>query len=280
MSFSLGGSSSRRTNTTATSGQTDPWDEAIPQLRDFLGTLGRSSPTNPGPNETQSTAITQLENNAAAGNPHVGDIEHLTNDLFATTSGAPAVHQGYDELNRRLTPTADGTNLNVANDPNLQRLLQMAGDDTAGRINSQFAGAGRDMSGINQQSVAKGVGQAQLPILVDQLNREKGRTDAAARTLFDANTTAETTGANLDRQAADLRARGIDTAAAGVAARDEGPSKILALEELRKKMPFDEMGWLAELLYGAAGLGNQSSGTSYSRGNQQSIAGGIGSART
>jgi hypothetical protein len=278
MSFSLSGktTSGKGSSTTNQASQTDPWDETIPYLKTFLGKLGTAGEST-GPNDKQLGAIDSLETNGA--NPWTGDINKLTSDLFASQSGAPAVHQGYDELNKRLSPTADGTNVTgFMDDPNLQKLLQTVGDQTAWRNNSTFAGAGRDMSGINQESTARGVGQAQLPILVDQLNKEKGRSDAAARTLFDANTTAATTSADLDKQAAALRGAGIDTGNAALAARDRQDNQILTLEDMKKKIAQGDMSWLAELLYGGAQLGGQSSGTSYTKTNNQSssVGGGIG----
>lgn len=274
MSVSLGGSSSKKSNTTINHSQSDPWEGAVGGIKDFLTKLGAFSGGNTGPNDKQLGAIDTLEANGAS--PYTGDIDKLTKDLFATQSGAPAVHQGYDELNTRLSPTANGTNVSgFMDDPNLQKLLQSVGDQTAWRNNSMFAGAGRDLSGVNQQSTARGVGQAQLPILVDQLNKEKSRTDAAARTLFDANTTAATTGSSLDEQAAAMRKAGIDTGNAALTARDRDATTTLTLEDMKKKMAQGDMSWLAELLYGAGGLGGSTDGTSYSKGNSQTAGGGV-----
>lgn len=228
--------------------QTDPWDVVIPYVTDLLGkTKGPSAEV--GPTTEQTAAYGQLKDNAAAGNPYAGSLDTLTKDLFAS----PGVNAGYADLERRLTPTAEGTNLDIGNDPYLQNLLKTVGDDAQWRINSMFAGAGRDLSGINQQAVGRGVTQAQAPILVDQLNREKARSDAAARDLFGAKTTAETT-------TADLRRAGVDVADAALTARDYGPNTIIDLEEQLKKMPYEELSWLAELLYPAAGLGEQTTG--------------------
>jgi hypothetical protein len=63
-------------------------------------------------------------------------------------------------------------------------------------------------------------------------------------------------------------------------ARDYGPNAILNLEEQMKKMPYDELSWLAELIYPAAGLGQQTqgSGTSTTKGTSFGAKADIGSA--
>jgi len=269
MSVSFG--SKKESKTQNTSQQTDPWDETIPYLRDFMTTLDRVGSRDPGPSTNQLDAADRLTNLGFAGNPNSGDVQRLADDLFSTQSRAGAVQAGYDDLERRLTPTADGTNLNILNNPHLQGLLQRAGDDVAGRINAQFAGAGRDLSGYNQRAIGEGVAGAQLPILFDQFNREQGRTDAAARDLFGAKTGSITTQDILDRQATDQRARGIDAQKARMDMDAWGPKMVFDLEQQMKKLPYEDLSYMAELLFPVAGLGSQSTGTSVTKGKSQGV---------
>lgn len=266
MSFSFGSKSEKASSSSKT--QTDPWDVTIPYLKDFLAKTKTVSSGTPGATADQTAAYEQLKTNAQAGNPYASDMDALTKDLFGAESYAPEVASGYDDFSRRLTPTADGTNIDIANNTYLQNLLKTVGDDIQWRTNSQFAGAGRDMSAINQQAVARGVSQATAPLLLDQYNKEVSRSDAAARDLFAGNNTAATTKANLDASNAALRGSGIEAADAAVTARDQGANAILNLEQQMKQMPYEELSWLAELLYPAAGLGQQSteSGTSKAKG--------------
>ena len=267
MSLSFGGKSSKsKTNSTS---QNDPWEETIPYLKEFLGKLGGVSASTPtGPTPTQIDAFGQLKDIAGAGNPYAGQIDDLANDLFGTQSQAPMAKGSYEDLTRRLTPTAEGENLDIMNDPQLAKLLQFVGDDAANRINSQFAGAGRDMSGINQQLVARGVGQAQLPILTDQLNREKGRTDAAARDLYGAGQGTAQNIANLDKIKATLQQAGIDVGKEALDAKAWGPEALINLEEQMKNLPYEQLQKIAELLFPAAGLGGQQQGWSSTKGSQ------------
>lgn len=272
MSISFG-SKKEKSKSTATS-QTDPWDVTIPYVTGFLEKtkgLGAS----PGPTSDQVAAANQLKTNAAAGNPFQADMDKLATDLFGAESYAPEVGAAYDDFSRRLTPTADGANIDIGNNAYIQGLLKTIGDDIQWRTNSQFAGAGRDMSGINQGAVARGISQATAPILLDQYNREVGRTDAAARDLFEGSKSAATTKSNLDAATAGLRGAGVDAAKAAVEARDAGPNAILNLEEQLKQMPYQELAWLAELLYPAAGLGQQSTETGKSKGSGTSVGAGL-----
>jgi hypothetical protein len=248
--------------------QTDPWDVAIPYVTDLLKKTQQPS-SQVGPTTDQAAAYDQLKTNAKAGNPYAGDIDTLTKDLFGSTTGSDA----YADLNRRLSPVADGTNQDIGNDPYLQNLLKTISDDVQWRTNRTFAGAGRDLSGINQQAVARGVTQAQAPILVDQLNKERARSDAAARDLF----AGSQSSTSFD---ADMRKAGIETGKEAIAARDQGANTIIDLEEQMKRMPYEELSWLAELLYPAAGLGQQSSGsgTSTTKGTSMGAKADLGSA--
>lgn len=260
--MSLSGAFSSKKSTTEQNSQTDPWEPAIPQLKEFLSKLGATGKDAGTLSPTQTGALDQLAANAQTGNPYTGDLDNLTKDLFGTTSRAGDVTAGYDDLERRLRPTADGENVSrFMDDPQLTALLQRTGDDVMARINSQFAGAGRDLSGANQTSVARGVSAAQLPILVNQLNAEKARSDAAARSLFEAKGSS-VTGANAsDQLTAQLRAAGIEVGEKAVDARDQGAQQSLAVETARKQLPYEELQWLAQLLFPAAGLGQQSQGT-------------------
>lgn len=254
-------SKSKQKQDSSQTSQTDPWDVTIPYITDFLGKVGTASAAPAGPNATQQTAYDQLETNAKAGNPYAGQIDNLAGDLFGSTNYSPEVASGYDDLERRLTPTANGANLDIAGNKQLQDALKVARDDAAFSVNSQFAGAGRDISGINTQALTRGVTQAEAPLLLNQYNTEQARTDAAARDLNSAKTNAATTKSSLDTATAGLREAGIDVGNQALAAKDYGPNQVINLEQQIKDMPFDQLSKIAALLYPAAGLGSQESGT-------------------
>lgn len=268
--MSIGGSYGQSTTKTkgSSTGQADPWDVAIPALQDLIGQTGDLLKNGQGGvTSGQQTAFDELKGNAASAGQFAPQIKTLANDLFSTESQSPMVQDGYADFQRRLNPVADGANLDIMNDPQLAKLLQQVGDDAAGRVNASFAAGGRTGSGANQASVARGVGQAQLPVLVNQLNAEKGRTDAAARDLFTGSGTAAGSIASLDQLANGERAKGVDVGQAAIAAENAPANTVLNLEEQMKNLPADYLAKLASILFPAGQLGQQESGTTKGKSN-------------
>lgn len=242
--------------------QSDPWDEATPYLKDWLSQLGQTSTmTAPGMTADQSQAFETLKTNAQQGNPNAGAIAQLATDQLSAPDNSGMVKDAYSDLTRRTSATADGKNLDLGNNEYLQKMLTQVGDDAQNRVNASFAAAGRDFSGANQQAVGRGVTQAQAPLLLDFFNKEQGRTDAAARDLFSgANQTAGQMTA-LEAQRNAIRTQGIETTKAGMEARDAAPNTMLSLSQQMKDLPIQDLAQLAQLLFPAAQLGSQSSGT-------------------
>lgn len=273
MSF---GSKTTKTNQ-KTTGDVDPWDETVPYLKNLLAKTGSEMGAGTiGATGEQTAAYDALKQNAKAGNPFAGQIEALAGDQFDTPDRSGTVTAGYDDLQRRLSGTADGKNLSIDNNPLLQKMLTQVADDAQNRISAQFAAAGRDFSGAHQGAVAKGVAQAQTPLLLDFLTREQGRTDQAARDLFNAGGNTATTLSNLDQVRSALRSAGIDTAASALEARDAGPNAILNLEQQLKSLPYEDLSKIAALLFPAAGLGQQSEGTAKGTSTTSGFSLGIG----
>ncbi|MDO9381832.1 MAG: tail fiber domain-containing protein [Hyphomicrobiaceae bacterium] len=268
MSFGLGGSKQKSTQKS----QKDPWDVAIPGLTALTGKVtdlvnGGGS----GVTANQTAAFEQLKQNAAAGNPNAGQIGQLADDMLNTQSQSGTVTNGYADLQRRLNPTADGANLDIMNNPQLAAMLQQVGDDAASRVNASFAAGGRTGSGANQTSVSRGVTQAQLPLLLSQYNQEQGRTDAAARSLFDASGTTAGAVQGLDAAAQDQRAKGIEVGQAALDAQNYGPNAILNLEQQQKEMPVDYLSKLAAILGSIGQLGGQEKGSGTQKGSNWGI---------
>lgn len=265
MSLSVGSSKSK--STTKQKSQTDPWDTATPYIENFLGKL----PGAQGVTSEQSAAFQQLKDNVSQGNPYASEIDAAARGALGTESQAPVVNDAYATYLRRMGGVADGTNQNIGEDPYLQKLLQQVGDEAQQRVNAQFAAAGRDSSGMNQQSVARGVTSAQLPILVEQLNRERARTDAAAGSLFGAGNTTAQTAQSLNDAAIGSQMRGLDLSKAAIDAQNFGPTQIINLEEQLKNLPLDNAAKLAEILFSAGQLGQQTEGTSNTKGKTSSF---------
>lgn len=259
MSMSFG---SKKSKTTQTTNQ-DPWDTAVPYIEKFLGSVptGASAQITP----EQSSAYSSLKQIAGEGNPNAGQMLDLAREQGQFQSQSGTAGSGYADLQRRLGGTADGTNVSLDSNPYLQRMLQQVGDEARNRTNASFAAAGREMSGMNQQAVSRGVAQAQLPIMMDQYNREVGRSDQAARDLYGAGNTTASTMQGLDADAMQQRLGLIDTTKAALEAKGWGQSQILQLEEQMKQLPLDQLERIGNLLYSAGQLGKQEIGTGTSK---------------
>ena len=83
----------------------------------------------------------------------------------------PMVNGAYDQYRVALAPFARGDYVDPASDPALRSYLDVLKNDVSTQVNGMFAGAGRDISGMNQQALARGITQAEAPVLLDAYNR-------------------------------------------------------------------------------------------------------------
>lgn len=260
--------SSKSTQTTNSSSQSDPWDVTIPYLTSFLGDLDMSKAII-GPTGDQLDAFQILKDRAASGNPYAGQIDQLARDQFGGVgSRSGTVDAAYSDLKNQLGGYARGDNLDFENNPYIQKMLSTVGDNVQNRIAGMFAGAGRNVTGnaAGQRAIAEGVTSAQLPILSDLYSREQQNQINAANALYGAGTSAATTGQSLDANSLASRAGAIDTADKAMAARDYDANAILNLDQQLKGIPAQDLASYASLLLPVAGLGGQQQGTSTTTG--------------
>ena len=275
MSLSFG-SSKKKTSTTQ---DIDPYEPTIEPLDQLIGMISdQMGQGNIGATANQQDAFNQLFANAQSeGNPFAQDIYNLSADLFGADSRAGQIEQAYSDITKRLGDTADGKYLDVNENPYLQEMLQNNADAISQRINQQFAGAGRDLSGKNQSSLARGISEGTIPALFNQYNLERQNQANAASTLFNAGQGAAQAEQGLDQAALNQRGLGINAADAYTAARDLGPNTILALEQQLKQLGVEDLGRFEALLGPLAQLGQQMSGKSTSKGSSSGFGGSVGS---
>lgn len=264
MSLNFGGSTQKKTENKQT--DRDPWDETIPYLQDFLKQAGNAGGIGESPDQT--AAFDQLKAQAGQGNPWASQQGGLASDLYNTQDRTGVVGDAYKTLQSQLGDYASGKYLDPMSNPQMQAMLTQVGDDIANRNNAMFAGAGRDLSGANQMSTAKGVSQGTLGLLLDQYNKNQSNQMSAAQALYGAGqTTAQTQGA-LDAQRAGLRSQGAGAAQTALDMQRQGATDMLNLEQQRKSLPYDDLAKYGSILFPAAGLGGQedSTGTSKTKG--------------
>ena len=130
------------------------------------------------------------------------------------------INGAYDQYRAALAPFARGDYVDPASDPALRSYLDVLKNDVSSQVNGMFAGAGRDLSGMNQQALARGITQAEAPVLLDAYNRALAGQRSAIDALYGAG--GQTAGllSNLDQaRLANQQGTGCQGAARGARRR-------------------------------------------------------------
>lgn len=205
--------------------------------------LAKSGGVNSDLTGAENSALQALSGNASAGNQFAPAITGLANTLLG--GGGPdrsgMINDAYLQYQKSLASTAAGDYVNPASNPALQGYLSTIANDVSGRVNGMFAHAGRDLSGMNLQSLARGITEGQAPVLVDAYNRARGDQLAAQDKLFGAG--GQTAGllSNLDQTRLGNQQAGITAADAANTAQNWGPMQILQIEAQRRGIPLQTL---------------------------------------
>lgn len=227
--------------------------------------IGQLNPMiqNSGLNSTESGAINQLTANAQQGNPFTGQITGFANNLL---SGGGANAQagnvgGYlNTMQSQLTPYANGSM--IGNNPALKAQLDTIMSDVGNSVNGQFAAAGRDFSGANQQAYGRGVAQGIAPVLANQYNSDVANQMSAINALYNGGNTTAGLLSGMNQQGLTNQLQGVSTANDALAAQNYGPTQTLAAQSLARSIPAGALGLLAQIGIPIASLGSQSTGQS------------------
>lgn len=277
----MGGESKQSQQTNSVS---NPWEPAQGALKGILGQLDPLV-ANSGLSSASTGAINELQSSANAGNPYAGKIDAFTTDLLnggGANNQAGAVNQNYQDYYKATNPLASNTNYDPMQTPGLADALATLKSDITGSVNGQFAAAGRDSSGYNQQALGRGLTQGLAPVIVDQYNKNVTNQQGAAGNLYNAGNTNAGILSGMQQQGLTNQQQGVTNSADALAAKNYGATQTLNLEQLKQSLPAQTLGLLAQIGIPIAGLGGQTSGTSTGT-NQMSgadqfgkIAGGIG----
>jgi len=261
---------------------TEPWKPAQPALTSILGQLQGLIP-NSGITPGMESAFGQLESSAQQGNPFAGQIGGVVGNLLnggGATAQAPAIQSAFDTFKAQTNPLASNTNYDPMQTPGLADSLKTMMGDIGTSINGQFAAAGRDLSGMNTQTLARGLTQGLAPILTQQYNQNVQNQQGAASNLYNAGNTTGGLLAGLNQQGIANQVQGVTSANDALTAQNYGPATLLQLEQLKQGIPMQNLGLLAQIGVPIAGLGSQSQGTSTTKQPWSqtfgTIAGGLG----
>ena len=276
----MGGQSS---STQTQQSQTAPWQAAQPMLQGILGQIGTGL-NNTGLTAAETGALDTLQANAAQGNPYAGQIGGYAQSLLSgggANAQASNVQSNLQALQSQLAPYANGSM--IRNNPALNAQLAQIQTDVGNSVNSQFAAAGRDMSGANQMAYGRGVAAAEAPVIAAQYNQDVANKMAAANTLYNAGNTMANTLSGMQQNYLTNQGQGVSAAQSALDAQNYGANATLAEEAQRRGIPVQALSLLAQIGVPIAGLGSQSNGTTQGTqdmsGAQQfaTLAGGIGS---
>ncbi|MGX1362587.1 tail fiber domain-containing protein [Bradyrhizobium sp. 8-10B] len=270
---------------TTQSSTTAPWAPTQGLLGNIINQLGTAS-GNTGLTGAQSGALGTLENNSNAISSQFGpQASNYAQSLFnggGALNQAGAVNQNYQNYYNQTNPLASNTDYNPYDTPGFKDAINTATSDITNNVNGSFAAAGRDFSGMNAQTLGRGLTQGLAPTIAAQYNQNVQNQQGAAGNLYNAGNTNAGILSGLQQQYIANQGQGVNAAGAAGDLSNAGANATLAAEAQKYGIPLQNLGLLANIGIPIAGLGSQSTGQSNTT-NQMSgaqqfglISGGIG----
>lgn len=264
----MGKGTSQATNSTQQSQQstTAPWQPTQGILQNILGGIGQQ---NFNPTSAENNALQTIQTNAAQSPSYGGQATGLANSLMSgggTDANAGILGDAYKQYQTQLNPIANQNNDPMQN-PGMRALLDTIRSDVSNQVNGQFAGAGRDLSGLNQQTLARGISQGEAVPLLNQYNQNVAAQTGAAGNLFNAGGQTAAGLQGFNQQGFQNQATGLDTAMNGIpAAQNAGATNVLNAASQARNLPLQNLAGILGLTLPIAGLGSQNTGTSQGTG--------------
>jgi hypothetical protein len=243
---------------------TAPWEAAQPALKGILSQL-TGNLNNTGLTGAETGAIDTLQANAGNASQFAPQITDFAKTLLGgggATDQAGNVNANYQRYVDQTNPLASNTNYNPYDTPGFKDALSTTIADITNSTNGQFAAAGRDFSGMNSQTLGRGIMQGVAPTIAAQYNQNVNNQQGAAGNLYQAGNTNAGILSGLNQQRLSNQAQGVTAAGAANEAQNAGANATLEAEAKRRGIPVQALGLLAQIGIPIAGLGGQSTGTS------------------
>lgn len=255
----MGGTSSQTQNQSSNQqSTTNPWASTIAPLQNLVSGVNSQIP-NAATTGAQTNAFNNINSIYGAGNQYAPQIGNVANTfLNGGTNLSPQVQSAYDQYSKQVMPWASGAMADPSQNPALASALNVAGTDATNSINGMFAGAGRDLSGANQQAVARGITQAEAPIL---MGAQQTALDTA-NNLYGAGINNANTQTGINQASYGLMGQGINAADSANNANLWGPQGIINTGQAQAALPLTNYSQIAGILGPIAGLGGTTSGNS------------------
>jgi hypothetical protein len=257
----MGGTSTQQQQTQQQS-QTSPWAPTQGTLQDIInGVQGQAG--NYQPSAAETSALNTMQQNYASAPNLAPQATSLANDLSTGGPDRTGILSGaYSNVASTLNPFLNASYLDPTQTPGIAAALDTVRNDVANQVNGQFAGAGRDLSGMNQQALARGISQAEAPLLLNQYNQNVAAQQGAANALMSgAGSTASGLSA-LDQQQFANRAQGLGVGTSIPQLANSNATGILNAASMARSLPLQNLSALEALINPIAALGGQSTGTS------------------
>lgn len=271
----LGTSSNTLNSNTSQSAQTNsttgPLPASVPNVTGELGQAGGLASEIPALQNSQEenniwTMMGNSPGNAAGysgvlsgpAGQNVGNIAATTGAKIAGGDPTGLLGSSLSNYTGNVAPIAS-QNVDPSQNPEMKAMINALNDQISTSVNSQFAGAGRSLSGYNTKDLAMGLSEGEAPALLNQYNTNVGNKLAANQGILGANTGAASamTG-NMGT--------GVQMEAAAPTIAETVPSLLQSAAQAPFTNPAQQLGAAENLTVPLAGLGGTSQGTVNSQG--------------
>jgi hypothetical protein len=241
--------------------QRSPWDASTPFLQQLLSRLsGTSSSLTP----TESSAISGLGSSGGYISQFLPQTTGLASSLLsgnATPDRTGILGGAYDTLKSQLTPTASGQFLDPNTNPFFRQTTNTITDDVQKRLESLYAGSGRDPAGAGSMPywMGRGVAEGVAPTFANVYEQERGNQLGAANQLFGGGASTAAGLSGLDQTKLGNMLQGLNVAGTGQQIASDPFNTMLAAEAQRRGIPLQTMQMLAQMGVPIAGLGGTTS---------------------
>ena len=259
-SGSTGGATS---GATSASGNTNPWAPAQPFLSGMLAQL-QGQLANASLTPQESAALSGL----AGSSNYIGQFLPQATDLANTLlSGgnaqaqAPLIGGAYQQYQAQLNPYLQASFLDPRQTPGFSDALAAANADITNQVNGMFAGAGRDLSGLNTQTLARGLSQGEGQLIANQYNANVANQLGAMGSLYGAGNTTAGLLSSLNQQALANRQAGLGVASTGQSFANMPYAQQLAAAAQARAIPLQTLQTLVSMGVPIAGVGSSFANT-------------------
>ena len=237
---------------TAVQSAKQPYAPATQDIQNILSNLGQMQGTGGYNTQPETNAFSQALSNLN-GMPNFGPAAAQTASNFLQTGGDPTglLRTSAGNLQSVAGEGANGgAGLDPTNTPGMANVLKTIQNDVQNSVNGQFAGAGRSLSGLNEQTLSRGLSQGEAVPLLNQYNQNVSNMEGANAGL---GTLSQDAMANLGQ--------GLNIAQAAPGLASANPMAMQAIEQQQRMEPYQFLTQQSNIANQLGGMGGQTIGT-------------------